>query len=165
MCWLAFGPFATAAALLVLAPINSAQTEIPWGTATTLGAGPALATTLVLFCSHFHQVAEDAAHGKRSPLVRLGTKRSASLVPWLLVLTLVLEWSPILQGNWPITAMLGIIGLPSGISLVRLLNRHHNHPDQISGSKFIALRFQTLNGLGLILGFVLGPALGINLVH
>jgi 1,4-dihydroxy-2-naphthoate octaprenyltransferase len=71
LCWLAFGPVATSAALLVLAPAGSG--EVPWQAALVLGAGPALATSLVLFCSHFHQVEEDAAHGKRSPVVRLGT--------------------------------------------------------------------------------------------
>ena len=74
LCWLAFGPLATAAALLVLAPEGTAA--IPWRTALTLSSGPALATTLVLFCSHFHQVEEDAAHGKRSPVVRLGSARA-----------------------------------------------------------------------------------------
>ncbi len=162
LCWLAFGPFATAAALLVLSPNNGINSGIPWTTATTLGAGPALATTLVLFCSHFHQVTEDAAHGKKSPLVRLGTKRSATLIPWVLILILTLEWSPIIQGQWPITALLGIIGLPSGISLIRLLKKHHNHPEKISGSKFLALRFQALNGLGLSFGLALGSVLGTN---
>jgi len=163
LCWIAFGPFATAAALLVISPSGSNESGIPWGTALQLGAGPALATTLVLFCSHFHQVTEDAAHGKKSPLVRLGTQRSAALIPWFLVLTLALEWSPIIQGHWPITALLGGIGLPPGIALIRLLKKHHNHPHQISGSKFLALRFQALNGLGLSLGLALGPVFGINL--
>ena len=78
LCWLAFGPCATAAALLVLEPQGA--NAIPWGTAWMLGAGPAVATSLVLFCSHFHQVEEDAAHGKRSPVVRLGTGRALSLI-------------------------------------------------------------------------------------
>ena len=104
LCWLAFGPFATAAALVVLQPRGAAS--IPWGTAWMLGAGPALATTLVLFCSHFHQVDEDAAHGKRSPVVRLGTARAAALVPWFVALTLALEWVPVLHGDWPPTCLL-----------------------------------------------------------
>ncbi len=162
LCWLAFGPLATAAALLVLSPVESHESGIPWGIATTLGAGPALATTLVLFCSHFHQVAEDAAHGKKSPLVRLGTKRAASLVPWLVILIIALEIYPILQGEWPVTAILGIIGLPQGLLLIRLLKRHHNHPEKIGGSKFLALRFQAFNGLGLSLGLALAPYLQIN---
>ena len=164
LCWLAFGPFATAAALLVLSPTGSSEFKIPWGIAMTLGAGPALATTLVLFCSHFHQVSEDAAHGKRSPLVRLGTQRSAALIPWFLACTLALEFIPIIQGHWPITALLAVVGLPPGIELKRLLNRYHNHPKQIIGSKFLALRFQALNGLGLSVGLALGPVFGIQVV-
>ncbi len=163
LCWLAFGPFATAAALLVLSPVNNPDSSIPWALAITIGAGPALATTLVLFCSHFHQVAEDAAHGKRSPLVRLGTKRSAALIPWFLGITLFFEVIPIIQGSWPITALLGVIGLPQGIALMHLLNRYHNNPQKIINSKFLALRFQALNGLGLSLGLALGPTIGSNL--
>ncbi len=162
LCWLAFGPFATAAALLVLSPNPTEGGGIPWSTATALGAGPALATTLVLFCSHFHQVTEDAAHGKRSPLVRLGTRKAAALVPWIIMLTLVIEYSQLLLGYWPISTLLGTICLPSGISLIRLLKKHHDDPRLISGSKFIALRFQTLNGLGISIGFALAPIFGVN---
>ncbi len=160
LCWLAFGPLATAAALLALAPSGSNDVMIPWATATSLGAGPALATTLVLFCSHLHQVTEDKAHGKRSPLVRLGTRRGAALIPWIIWITLIIEWIPVAQGHWPATSMLGIIGLPPGLALIRLLKKHHNQPELIKGCKFLALRFQALNGLGLSLGLLLGPSLG-----
>jgi len=154
LCWLAFGPFATAAALLVLGP--AVATSIPWTTAFSLGSGPALATTLVLFCSHFHQVEEDAAHGKRSPVVRLGTARSAALIPWFIALTYSLEWLPVCRGAWPATALLSAAGLPAALSLIRLLTHHHDQPERISGSKFLALRFQALNGLGLTLGLAMG---------
>ena len=156
LCWLAFGPCATAAALLVLQPQGAAA--VPWGHAWQLGAGPALATTLVLFCSHFHQVEEDAAHGKRSPVVRLGTRRAAALIPWFIALTLALEWWPLLNGSWPPSVLLSGVALIPGLALVRLLRQHHDQPDRISGSKFLALRFQALNGLGLMLGLAL-PAL------
>ena len=154
LCWLAFGPCATAAALLVLSPPGT--TAIPWGSALLLGAGPALATTLVLFCSHFHQVTEDAAHGKHSPVVRLGTARAAGLVPWFVALTLALEWLPCLHGDWPPTVLLSGLGLPAGTALIRLMQRCHDQPDRISGSKFLALRFQAWNGLGLAAGLALG---------
>ena len=157
LCWLAFGPLATAAALLVIAPAAEA---VPWGAALVLGSGPALATTLVLFCSHFHQVEQDAAHGKQSPVVRLGTARAASLVPWFVAGILALEWAPVLHGDWPLSALLGALGLPAASSLIRLLRFHHHEPERITGSKFLALRFQALNGLGLSIGLGLGPWFG-----
>jgi 1,4-dihydroxy-2-naphthoate octaprenyltransferase len=157
LCWLAFGPLATAAGLLALAPAAEAAAEgVPWRTAIALGSGPALATTLVLFCSHFHQVEEDAAHGKRSPVVRLGTGRAAALVPWFVAGSLALQWAPVLVGQWPLTALLGVAGLPPAQALIRLLRQHHREPERIVGSKFLALRFQALNGLGLALGLALG---------
>jgi len=122
-----------------------------------LGSGPALATTLVLFCSHFHQVEEDAAHGKRSPVVRLGTQRAAGLVPWFVAAALALQWAPVLLGWWPLTALLGAIGLPPARALIRLLGEEHHQPERIVGSKFLALRFQAFNGLGLACGLALGP--------
>jgi 1,4-dihydroxy-2-naphthoate octaprenyltransferase len=155
LCWLAFGPVATSAALLVLAPAGSG--EVPWQAALVLGAGPALATSLVLFCSHFHQVEEDAAHGKRSPVVRLGTARAAALIPWFVGFTLALEWWPVAFGTWPPTVLLSVVGLPAGWALIRLVQRFHDQPERISGSKFLALRFQAWNGLGLALGLALAP--------
>ena len=154
LCWLAFGPLATAAALVVLGPDSASP--IPWATAFSLGSGPAVATTLVLFCSHFHQVDEDAAHGKRSPVVRLGTRRAAALIPWFVALTIALEWTPVVLGFWPITALISGLGLPPAMALIRLLQRHHDQPERIVGSKFLALRFQAWNGLGLSLGLALG---------
>ena len=160
LCWLAFGPLATAAALLALQPLGTTGATVPWGTAFELGAGPAVATTLVLFCSHFHQVEEDAAHGKRSPVVRLGTARAAALVPWLVAASLALQWLPVLERQWPSTALLSVIGLPAAAQLIRLLRDHHHQSERISGSKFLALRFQGLSGLGLAIGLAIAPALG-----
>ncbi len=162
LCWLAFGPLATAASLLAISPINDYPNGIPWGSAMLIGTGPALATTLVLFCSHFHQTAEDAAHGKKTSLVRLGTHRAAKLVPWFIGLVLITELVPILNASIPITAIVGLIALPWGINLIKLLKKYHNYPELISQSKFLALKFQTVNGLGLSIGFAITPYLGIN---
>ena len=159
LCWLAFGPLATAAALVALAP-PSAGAVLPWREGLELGSGPALATTLVLFCSHFHQVGEDGANGKRSPVVRLGTATAARLVPWFVAASLALQWAPVLVGpaalRWPPTALLGVIGLPPARRLIGLLSQHHHDGSRIGGSKFLALRFQALSGLGLALGLAMG---------
>ncbi len=162
LCWIAFGPLATAAALLVLSPESSQNNSIPWETALKLGSGPAIATTLVLFCASFHQVVEDKEYGKKTLLVRLGTHRAASLIPWFIAFTLGLEWIPIMNGSWPITVLLSGISIPPAILLIKLLKRHHNNPEAISDSKFIALKFQTLNGLGLSIGLAIAPFLGIS---
>jgi len=164
LCWIAFGPLATAAALLVISPIKDINEiiKIPWETALIIGTGPAIATTLVLFCSHFHQVKEDAAHGKNSPLVRLGTRKASSLIPWLISLSFACEWIPIINGNLPISAYLGIIGLAPSLKLIRLLSKHHNKPNLTKESKFLALRFQALNGFGFSFGIALAPFLNLT---
>ena len=66
---------------------------------------------------------------------------------------------PIVLGIWPVSVLLAGVGLPAAGSLIHLLRQHHNQPDRIVGSKFLALRFQALNGIGLSVGLALG-ALG-----
>ena len=154
LCWIAFGPLATAAGLIVISPKSNLH-AIPWGTALMVGAGPALATTLVLFCSHFHQISQDAAAGKKSPLVVLGTHRAAKVLPWIVGMIFLLELIPVLNGIWPITTIICLISLPSGLDLIRLIEKHHHQPELIKNSKFSALRFQTINGLCLSIGFAI----------
>ncbi len=165
LCWVAFGPLGTAAALMVLSEPENALTRIPWETATLLGAGPALATTLVLFCSHFHQVNDDKQHGKKTLLVRLGTKKAAKLVPWIIGMCFLLELTPVVFGFLPPTTIFCLAGLPSAFSLIRLLKKNYNHPKLISESKFLALRFQTLNTLGMSIGIAISPILGLNVIE
>ncbi|KAL8531674.1 hypothetical protein ACS0TY_008316 [Phlomoides rotata] len=45
-------------------------------------------TSLILFCNHFHQIEDDKALGKFSPLARLGTEGGADVVKVLCALTL-----------------------------------------------------------------------------
>jgi 1,4-dihydroxy-2-naphthoate phytyltransferase len=149
LCFLAFGPLATKAALTALGG------DVSWDIACQLGSGPALATTLIAFCAHFHQVEDDARFGKRSPVVALGTATAAALIPAFVVASLSLELWPTLTGEWPATCALALAGLPAGVELCRLLREHHADPDRIQGSKFIALRFQALTGIGLTIGFCL----------
>ena len=159
LCWLAFGPLATAAALVGLgAPALGSEGGGPLDLllASQLGCGPALATTLVLFCSHFHQVEDDLAHGKRSPVQRLGTARAAALVPWFVVIVLLAEVVPVAWGVWPATVLLALASLPVALPLIRLLGRHHHQPERIRHSKFLALRFQIANGVLFSVGLGVG---------
>lgn len=162
LCWLAFGPLATAAALVGLgtpAPglEGGGGGPLDLFLAGQLGCGPALATTLVLFCSHFHQVEDDVAHGKRSPVQRLGTARAAALVPCLVALVLLAEVVPVAWGRvWPATTLVALASLPAAFPLIRLLARRHNQPERIGHGKFLALRFQMVNGVLFAGGLALG---------
>jgi 1,4-dihydroxy-2-naphthoate octaprenyltransferase len=93
-------------------------------------------------------------------VVRLGTATAAGLVPWFIAASFALQWAPVLVGHWPLTALLGVIGLPPARSLIQLLRDHHDEPARIGGSKFLALRFQALSGLGLAAGLAVAPLLG-----
>ena len=155
MCWLAFGPLAYSAALIALNPLDNYLTSFPWKECLYLGSGPSLATTLVLFCSHFHQIKEDKKHGKNSPLVRLGTKKGAQLIPWIVLTIYTFQFFTIIIGFIPPFCLLYFISLKQGLKLINLLKFSHSKPEEIKNCKFIAIKFQTLNGFGLIAGLII----------
>ena len=154
LCWVAFGPLAYSAALIALNPFNTYLEAIPWNQSLLLGSGPSLATTLVLFCSHFHQINEDKKHGKNSPLVRLGSKNGSKLVPWIIFAIYIFQLLTIFIGFIPIFCMLYFISFPQALKLINLLRSSYSKPSVIKNCKFIAIKFQTLNGVGLITGLI-----------
>ncbi|CAA3015183.1 2-carboxy-1,4-naphthoquinone phytyltransferase, chloroplastic, partial [Olea europaea subsp. europaea] len=78
----AFGPFITIAYYL----LQRTTSELPI-TSTVVAASilVGFTTSLILFCSHFHQIKDDMAVGKISPLVRLGTEAGAKVVKMAMV--------------------------------------------------------------------------------
>ncbi|CAA2971830.1 2-carboxy-1,4-naphthoquinone phytyltransferase, chloroplastic [Olea europaea subsp. europaea] len=77
----AFGPFITISYYL----LQRTTSELPI-TSTVVAASILVGfTNLILFCSHFHQIKDDMAVGKISPLVRLGTEASAKVVKMAMV--------------------------------------------------------------------------------
>ena len=154
LCWIAFGPLAHSAALIALDPNNIYYKQIPWKEALMLGSGPSLAITLVLFCSHFHQIKEDKIHGKNSPLVILGAKKSATLIPWIIVTIYAFQFFTILIGFIPSSCLLYFISLPYSIKLIKILNKYDENPASLKRCKFIAIKIQTMNGIGLTVGMI-----------
>jgi len=154
LCWLAFGPFAYSAVLIALNPSNIYFENIPWKVSLLLGSGPSLATTLVLFCSHFHQISEDKKHGKNSPLVLLGAKKGSQFVPWIIFTIYIFQLFTIVTGFIPVFCILYLISFPQAIRLINLLRSSYKNPNAIKNCKFIAIKFQTLNGVGLITGLI-----------
>ncbi len=155
LCWIAFGPLAFSAALIALNPFEVYLISIPWKESLLLSSGPSLATTLVLFCSHFHQIKEDKKHGKNSPLVRLGAKKGSKLIPWIVFIIYLFQLSIIINGFLPILCILYLVSFPQSLKLINLLKYSYNKPEEVKNCKFVAIKFQTLNGIGLITGLIM----------
>jgi len=154
ICFLTFGPMALAAAYY-------SQTQSWQGlfnnplpfliTSSFIG----LSTSIILFCSHFHQVDDDLAAGKRSPIVRLGTQRGATVLNYVTGLMFVGLAIAVSLGYLSTWVLLTFLSLPIAIQLCRHVQRHHNQPQQVSNCKFIAVNLHFLSGLFLGLGLTL----------
>ena len=157
LCFFSFGPLAVSAAYY-------AQTQSWQGIGDSNSALPATAliigitTTLVLFCSHFHQLDDDLQAGKKSPIVRLGTKRAASLLPWACGSVFTISLIAIAQSALPLSTLLLWASLPVAIKLCRHVLTFHDQPERVSNAKFLAIHFHFWSGLLLIAG-LLSPAL------
>jgi 1,4-dihydroxy-2-naphthoate octaprenyltransferase len=149
ICFVTFGPMAVAAAYY-----SQAQTWSPNCLAASTIVG--IVTSIILFCSHFHQVKDDVGAGKRSPIVRLGTKRGAQLLPWLCGSIYALTSLFVLLGNFPIWTLLVFASLPLALKLSKHVLENHNQPDKVSNCKFIAVGLHFFSGLLLGLGFIFG---------
>jgi 1,4-dihydroxy-2-naphthoate octaprenyltransferase len=148
LCFFAFGPLAVEAAYY-----SQTQTWSITSLAASMIVG--IATTLVLFCSHFHQVKDDIAAGKRSPIVRLGTQKGAQLLVWFTGSIYPLTLLFVLWGISPIWTLLSWVSLPFAFKLCRHVQKNHNQPDKVSNCKFIAVAVHFWSCLLFGLGFIL----------
>ena len=113
-----------------------------------------VATTLVLFCSHFHQVEDDLRAGKRSPIVRLGTWRGAQLLPVACAVVLLTTLLAIAQGGLPWSTLLVWGSLPAAIRLCLHVLAFHDQPEKVKNSKFLAIHFHFWSGVLLLSGLI-----------
>ena len=148
LCFFAFGPLAVTAAYY-------SQTQ-SWNM-TSLAASVlvGIATSLILFCSHFHQVKDDIAAGKRSPIVRLGTARGAKVLTWLTASIYPLSLLFVLLGMFPVWTLLSWVSLPFAFKLCNHVLQNHNQPEKVSNCKFIAVAVHFWSCLLFGLGFML----------
>jgi 1,4-dihydroxy-2-naphthoate octaprenyltransferase len=149
ICFVTFGPMAVAAAYY-----SQTQTWSLNCLAASVIVG--IATSIILFCSHFHQVKDDATAGKRSPIVRLGTKRGAQLLPWLGGSIYTLTGVFVILGIFPVWTLLVFASLPLSLKLFQHVHQNHDQPEKVSNCKFIAVAMHFFSGLLLGLGFVIG---------
>jgi 2-carboxy-1,4-naphthoquinone phytyltransferase len=148
ICFISFGPLAIAAAYY-----SQAQT---WSTTSLLASTiVGVTTSLILFCSHFHQVEDDLAAGKRSPIVRLGTARGSQLLPWVGGSIYAIAGSFAFLGIFPLWTLLVYLSLPFTVQLCRHVDLYHDQPQKVSNCKFIAVKMHFWSGLLFGLGFIL----------
>ncbi|WP_193197482.1 2-carboxy-1,4-naphthoquinone phytyltransferase [Nostoc sp. MG11] len=148
ICFFAFGPLAVAAAYY-----SQTQTWSMTSLAASIIVG--IVTSLILFCSHFHQVKDDIAAGKRSPIVRLGTAKAAQLLIWFTGGIYPLTLLFVLWGFFPIWTLLSWFSLPFAVKLCRHVQKNHHQPEKVSNCKFIAVSVHFWSCLLLGLGFML----------
>ena len=148
LCFIAYGPLAVSAAYY-----SQTQTWSWTNVAASVIVG--IATSLILFCSHFHQVKDDLAAGKRSPIVYLGTALSAQLLPWFGGSIYALTGLFVIWGVFPVWTLLSWLSLPIALKLFQHVKQYHNQPEKVNNCKFIAVALHFCSGLFLGLGFLL----------
>jgi 2-carboxy-1,4-naphthoquinone phytyltransferase len=148
ICLICFGPLALSAAYY-------SQTQA-WSIANlAVSVIIGISTSLILFCSHFHQVKDDLAAGKRSPIVRMGTELGAKVLTWSTVSIYAITSIGVISGLFPIATLLVFLSLPLAIKLTNFVGEYYNKPDKVRTCKYIAVRLHFVSGLLLVLGFCL----------
>lgn len=147
ICFVTFGPLAIAA-------VYYSQTQT--FSAGILGASIliGISTSVILFCSHFHQIEDDLAAGKRSPLVRLGTLMGAKILTISVFSFYGLTLGFIAFGQMPSQAGLIALSLPLAWQLVNYVQQYHDQPLPISRCKFLAVNWHFGSGLLLAIAYV-----------
>ncbi|ACB53827.1 1,4-dihydroxy-2-naphtoic acid prenyltransferase [Crocosphaera subtropica ATCC 51142] len=148
ICFFAFGPLAIAAAYYSQSQEFSLLSLAP-------GILIGISTSIILFCSHFHQVEDDLAAGKRSPIVRLGTKLGSVVLMVTTALFFFLIGIFSLFNLFSFWTALVFLSCPIAYQLVSHVNKNHDQPAQVSNCKFIAVRLHFFSGILLTLGLIL----------
>lgn len=152
LCFAAFGPFATIAFYLLQS--GSRELSIS-GTIVSSSILVGLTTTLILFCSHFHQIEDDMAVGKLSPLVRLGTERGANVLKLALTTLYLLLFILGIGQTLPFfSVLLCALTLPMGTSVAKFVGRNHKDKTKIFMAKYYCVRLHTAFGTALAAGLV-----------
>lgn len=147
ICFFTFGPGAVSAAYYL-------QTQTFSLNNLAISSIIGISTSIILFCSHFHQVQDDLAAGKRSPIVRLGTARGARVLAIATVSIYLLTVILVMLKILPLLSLIIFASLPFAYHLVSHVNQNHDQPEKVSNSKFIAINLYLSSSLLLVLGLI-----------
>lgn len=146
ICFVTFGPMAIAAAYYSQTQLFSASSL--WAS-TIIG----ISTSIILFCSHFHQIEDDIAAGKKSPIVRLGTDLSSKVLTISVILFYSLCLLLTVIKILPYSALIVLLSIPIAYQLTNHVNQYHDQPEKVKNSKFIAVNLHFISGLLLCISF------------
>lgn len=150
ICFFTFGPGAVSAAYY-------AQTQTFSDSNLVISTIVGISTSIILFCSHFHQVEDDLAAGKKSPIVRLGTAKGSMVLTGMTVSVYAITAILVFLGLLNPWSLIIFASLPFAYQLVNHVKQNHNFPEQVSNSKFIAINFYLASSFLLILGLIINP--------
>jgi 2-carboxy-1,4-naphthoquinone phytyltransferase len=148
ICFVCFGPLALTAAYY-----SQTQSFSVVNLAASVIIG--ILTSLILFCSHFHQVADDIAAGKKSPIVRLGTQLGSNVLTTATVLSYLLLLGLVATNVFPRTTLWALLGTPIAFQLCRFVGQNHDRPEIVRTCKYLAVRLHFVSGVLLGIGFIL----------
>ncbi|PIM96960.1 hypothetical protein CDL12_29876 [Handroanthus impetiginosus] len=152
LCFAAFGPFTTTAFYLLQSGTRELSIS---GTIVSSSILVGYTTSLILFCSHFHQIEDDKAVGKYSPLVRLGTEGGAKVVKVAVGALYSLLFILGLGQTLPFSSVvLCALTLPVGKSAVSFVEKNHKDKTKIFMAKYYCVRLHTVFGAALAAGLV-----------
>ncbi|AIE73921.1 MULTISPECIES: 2-carboxy-1,4-naphthoquinone phytyltransferase [unclassified Synechocystis] len=146
ICLITFGPLAIAAAYYSQAQAFSWDMAVP-----SFFVG--LSTAIILFCSHFHQVEDDLAAGKKSPIVRLGTKLGSQVLTLSVISLYLITAIGVLFNLAPWQILLVTVSLPWAVQLVHHVGQYHDQPEKVSNCKFIAVNLHFISGMLMAAGY------------
>lgn len=147
LCFFAFGPLGVSAAYY-------SQTK-SWSVGSIAAAIIiGIITSLILFCSHFNQVDDDLAAGKRSPVIKLGTKRASQLLPWICGVIYAVTIIAIAMSFFPFWTAIVLISLPIAWKLCTFIGENHERAELLLNCRFIAVA----------LHFAVGSCLSVSLI-
>lgn len=148
ICTICFGPLALSAAYY-------SQTQ-SWSIANLMASLIiGISTSLILFCSHFHQVKDDLAAGKLSPIVRMGTTMGAAVLKWSTASIYAIAAICVIVQLFPIATLLIFLSLPLAMKLTQFVDEYHDRPERVRTCKYLAVRLHFVSGLLFVLGFYL----------
>lgn len=146
LCFFAFGPLAMSASYY-----SQTQTFSTINLWASIVIGTA--TSLILFCSHFNQVKDDAAIGKLSPVVRLGSARSAQLLPWICGGLYGAIAVGVLFNLFPAFVLLSYVSIPVANRLCKLVLNNYDQPQKLIFCRLVAVEVHFWYGLMIGAGF------------